>query len=170
MPKEKDKKSEEPIKVTDKRMFTPDGDIRDEYKREVTADPGSRRAREEPASAPPSQQPQPSPQATQRPAQQESGPQTDRRRRVRDQAENPGTPFSNFVESLILNAYMSLGMLRSPYQPEVAIDVASARQMIDIIAMLQEKTKGNLTEEEEGFLAKHLADVKLAFVQRTKTV
>ena len=49
-------------------------------------------------------------------------------------------------------------------------ELAAARQMIDILTMLQEKTAGNLTEEEEDFLTTHLGELKLAFVQRTKTI
>lgn len=87
-----------------------------------------------------------------------------------DKAANPGTPFSNFVEPLIAQAYMSLGMLSNPYQPQTKIDVASARQMIDILTLLQEKTLGNLTPDEEDFLTTHLGELKLAYVKRTKSL
>jgi hypothetical protein len=65
---------------------------------------------------------------------------------------------------------MSLGMLRNPYQSEPTVDAPAARQIIEIIAMLQQKTRGNLTPEEESFLTTHLGELKLAFVQITKTI
>ena len=89
---------------------------------------------------------------------------------MKDKAENPGTPFTNFVEPLIAQGYMSLGMLRDPYRPQAKTDPAAARQMIEILTLLRDKTKGNLTEDEEDFLETHLGELKLAFVQRTKTI
>jgi hypothetical protein len=67
---------------------------------------------------------------------------------------------------------MTLGMLPNPYQPQAParVDAAAARQLIDIITMLQAKTSGNLTIEEDDFLTTHLGELKLAFVKRTKSV
>ena len=89
---------------------------------------------------------------------------------MKDKATNPDSPFTNFIEPLIAQAYMSLGMLRNPYQPQTKIDPSAARQMIDILTLLQEKTAGNLTPDEDDFLQTHLAELKLAYVQRTKSV
>ena len=87
-----------------------------------------------------------------------------------DKATNPGSPFTNFIEPLIAQGYMSLGMLRNPYQPQSKIDVGAARQMIEILTLLKDKTKGNLTPDEDDFLDTHLGELKLAFVQRTKSI
>ena len=92
------------------------------------------------------------------------------KRSISDRAGSPETPFANFIEPLIAQAYMSLGMLRSPYQPQAKIDPGAARQMIDILILLQEKTAGNLAPEEEDFLTTHLGELKLAYVQRTKSI
>ena len=89
---------------------------------------------------------------------------------MKDKAANPQTPFTDFIEPLIAQAYMSLGMLRNPYQPQAKIDVGAARQMIEILTLLKEKTKGNLDPDEDDFLNTHLGELKLAFVQRTKTI
>ena len=93
-----------------------------------------------------------------------------RRRSIADKAVNPETPFTNFIEPLIAQGYMSLGMLRNPYQPQSKIDVNAARQMIDILTLLKEKTENNLTADEEDFLDTHLGELKLAYVQRTKSL
>lgn len=162
----------EQIKVTDKRIFTSDGEIREEFRGEIKpADPSVRS--EKPAQKPAETKPE----ATQpRVAQPGLDPDRraagagDRRRTVAERAANPGTPFTNFLEGLIAQAYISLGMLPNPYQQQAKPDVGSARQMIDILSLLQEKTAGNLTPEEEDFLSTYLGELKLAFVKITKNL
>ncbi len=157
-----DKQTPKELKVTDKRIFTPDGDIREEFKTDIKpADPQVAKA-SEPVSPP---------KPAERSAEQtQERREEERRRTIADKATNPGTPFTNFIEPLIAQAYMSLGMLRNPYQPQPKIDVAAARQMIEILNLLQEKTANNLTPDEEDFLATHIGELKLAFVQRTKSI
>src|SRR5206468_1701126 len=84
----------------------------------------------------------PAPKVQTAPPRNEQGPPPggERRRTLADKAQNPGTAFTDFVEPLIAQAYMSLGMLRNPYQPKPTIDVGAARQMIEIMTMLNEKT------------------------------
>ena len=164
MPKENQPQKEQ-IKVTDKRIFTADGDIREEFRKEIKpADPASK-----PAEAPPP--PRAAEAKAPPPKQTETQPgNQDRRKTLGDKATNPGTPFTNFLEQLIAQGYMSLGMLPNPYQAQARVDVAAARQMIDILGLLQEKTVNNLTPDEEDFLATHLGELKLAYVKRTKSI
>ncbi|HJT15866.1 MAG TPA: DUF1844 domain-containing protein [Thermoanaerobaculia bacterium] len=171
MPKETPPQKEQ-IKVTDKRIFTPEGDIREEFRKDIR--PVEPSFKPEPA-PPPQEKPAPAPRAAQQHEERRTrseGPPAggERRRTVADKAQNPGTPFTNFLESLIVQAYMSLGMLRNPYQAKPMLDVEAARQMIEILTMLKDKTAGNLSQEEEDFLEAHLGELKLAFVQRTKTI
>jgi hypothetical protein len=161
--------SKEQIKVTDKRIFTPQGDIREEFRKEIKpADPNLKPAPPLPPPAAEKGAPKPQQQSATRLAGPPPG--GERRRTLADKAQNPGTAFTDFVEPLIAQAYMSLGMLRNPYQPKQAIDTTAARQMIEILGMLKEKTAGNLTPDEEDFLSTHLGELKLAFVQRTKSL
>ena len=162
----KDKQAPKELKVTDKRIFTPDGDIREEFKQDINpAEPQTMRAAEPEPTATASPKPEPAEQR------QEQKPVAEERRRtLADKAANPSTPFTNFIEPLIAQAYMSLGMLRNPYQPQAKIDVAAARQMIEILTLLKDKTKGNLDPDEDDFLDTHLGELKLAFVQRTKSI
>ena len=150
----------EQIKVTDKRIFTSEGEIREEFRREIK--PSDPNIRPEPAPPPAQTKAEPAPAGP--------PPGGERRRTLADKAQNPGTGFTNFVEPLIAQAYMSLGMLRNPYQPKPAVDPEAARQMIDILIMLQEKTAGNLDDDEKDFLDTHTGELKLAFVQRTKSI
>ena len=168
MPEEKQRQKDQ-IKVTDKRIFTAEGEIREEFRDEIRPVEPSFTPAPRPSEAPekPSAQP-----AEERRVADEGPPdgQHDRRRTIQDKAQNPGTPFTDFVEPLIAQAYMSLGMLRNPYSPKPTIDPGAARQMIEIITMLKDKTAGNLTPDEHDFLDTHLGELKLAFVQRTKTL
>ncbi|HEY0156028.1 MAG TPA: DUF1844 domain-containing protein [Thermoanaerobaculia bacterium] len=169
MPNEKQPKE---LKVTDKRIFTPDGDIREEFQKEIR--PAEPQAQQQPKAAEPPpeprEDPRPEPRAERRQHDEPRAPGEDRRRTIADKATNPGTPFTNFIEPLIAQGYMSLGMLRNPYQPQSKIDTAAARQMIEILTLLREKTRNNLEPDEEEFLETHLGELKLAFVQRTKTI
>lgn len=159
MPKETQRQKEH-LKVTDKRIFTADGEIREEFRDQIkpSAPPAERPAE---AAPPPKTEPRP---------QQRAEPQNDRRRSVAEKAASPGTPFSNFIEPLIAQGYMSLGMLPNPYAPQTKPDVAAAKQMIDILTLLQEKTAGNLTPDEDDFLSTHIGELKLAYVKRTKSI
>jgi hypothetical protein len=165
LPKDEKQPQKDQIKVTDKRIFTPEGDLREEFRGHI--EPAEPNFTPEP---PPEKPAEKKPLVEKRIRDEGSPTGQERRRTLKDKAENPGTPFSNFVEPLIAQAYMSLGMLRNPYQPQAKIDPASARQMIDIIQLLHEKTAGNLTPEEEDFLDTHLGELKLAYVQRTKSI
>ncbi|HYR27439.1 MAG TPA: DUF1844 domain-containing protein [Thermoanaerobaculia bacterium] len=177
MPKEKQAPKE--LKVTDKRIFTPEGEIREEFRQEINpAEPQVARAepqtdRSEPQTTnaePPPAEPANEPVKPAERRQEQKPVQEERRRSIADKAANPNTPFTNFIEPLIAQAYMSLGMLRNPYQPQAKIDTAAARQMIEILTLLKEKTHGNLDPDEDDFLDTHLGELKLAFVQRTKTI
>jgi hypothetical protein len=161
------------IKVTDKRIFTAEGEIREEFRQEVTpVDPATVKTVET-STAPETAGPATTPPT---PADQRQAPGAEpsagerRNKSVADKALNPGTPFADFIEPLIAQAYMSLGMLRNPYEPKPKIDAGAARQMIEILTMLKEKTTGNLTADEDDFLSTHLGELKLAFVQRTKSL
>lgn len=167
MPNEKPTPKE--LKVTDKRIFTPEGDIREEFQNEIR--PTEPLAAQ--SSAPPSEPPRP-PEAAEAPkpapAPEPPKPREERRRSLADKATSPGTPFANFIQSLVAQAYMFLGMLRDPRAPQPIFDAEAAHETIDILALLKEKTSGNLTPEEEDFFEAHLGDLKLAYVQRTKNI
>ena len=162
----KDAKPKE-LKVTDKRIFTPEGEIREEFRGEIKpAEPQAAA----PAPAPAAEKAKENPPADRREKNVGPPPGGERRKTMAERAENPGTPFSDFVQQLIAQAYMFLGMLRSPHAPKPEVDTIAAREMIEILTMLKEKTAGNLTPEEDDFLSTHLGELKLAFVQRTKTI
>jgi len=159
------------IKVTDKRIFTAEGEIREEFKQEIKpGDPFAAKPAEKPAEKPAAPA-EAKPGERRQTANPEPPPGGERRNKsIADKAQNPGTPFADFVEPLIAQAYVSLGMLRDPYGQKPKIDAGAARQMIEILTMLKDKTAGNLTPDEDDFLSTHLGELKLAFVQRTKSL
>ncbi|HVY47560.1 MAG TPA: DUF1844 domain-containing protein [Minicystis sp.] len=81
--------------------------------------------------------------------------------------ELPTLDFSTFVLGIIGTAYVHLGDAPNPDgKPEK--NLALARQDIDLLGVLQEKTKGNLTGEEERLLDHALYDLRMRFVEVSK--
>jgi len=161
------------LKVTDKRIFTSEGEIKEEFRNDIHPSDPAVAVAPSPEPAPQAEQksePKAEPKPESKAAPKAKPAEPKERRSTSDRAGSPETPFANFVEPLIAQAYMSLGMLRNPYQPQAKADPAAARQMIEILNLLQEKTAGNLTPEEEDFLTTHLGELKLAYVQRTKSI
>lgn len=76
--------------------------------------------------------------------------------------------FGTFVLSLGSSALVHLGEMHHPEATEAKENLAMARQVIDLLAMLEEKTKGNLTDEESRFLRDLLADLRLKFVEKSR--
>jgi hypothetical protein len=87
---------------------------------------------------------------------------------VTDQARKGPIDFYTFVLSLGSSAFVHLGDAPHPETGAPgAPDLFLAKQTIDILAMLREKTKGNLTPEEERFLDSLLTDLRIRFVERS---
>lgn len=76
--------------------------------------------------------------------------------------------FTTFVLSMGSSALVHLGDMSHPEAGQVAENLMLARQTIDILAMIEEKTRGNLTAEEARFLRDLLADLRLRFVERSR--
>jgi Domain of unknown function (DUF1844) len=80
----------------------------------------------------------------------------------------PRIDFATFVLSLNHSTLVHLGVTANPETGGVERDVPLARQTIDLIAMLEEKTKGNLTGDEERLLGQILFDLRIRFVELSK--
>jgi hypothetical protein len=72
--------------------------------------------------------------------------------------------FSTFVMGLSTQALMHLGEIAEPGQPH-APDLPAAKQMIDLLGILREKTTGNLDADEEQLLASMLYDLRMRYVE-----
>ena len=73
--------------------------------------------------------------------------------------------FNSLIFSLSSSALLHLGDIADPQSGEKRKDIPLAKHTIDTIAMLQEKTQGNLTEEEEKFLESILTDLRWRYVK-----
>jgi hypothetical protein len=82
-----------------------------------------------------------------------------------DGEEESQISFGSFVLSLATQALMQLGQLPAPDGMAIPVDPAAAQQTIDILAMLQVKSKGNLDAKEEGLLRDALHSLKVAFLR-----
>lgn len=81
--------------------------------------------------------------------------------------EEPPIDFGSFVLSLGTSAYVSLGKVDDPELRAEGEDrdLAAAKQVIDILKMLQDKTAGNLEPEEDRLLAGLIYELKMAYVE-----
>jgi len=87
------------------------------------------------------------------------------------EAPNPNelpVTFGTFVVSLASSAAFALGEAPHPESGQTQRDLPLAKQTIDLLALLQEKTRGNLNDEEQKLLEAVLYDLRLRFVQASK--
>jgi hypothetical protein len=177
--------------VTDRRKFTLDGALRDEapvaeHPEETPATPPGAAASEKvvtmPApqgtEAPPAETadadaPQFSAQETadQRAAYQESSRQLDDMlRKANPGMEATGTvTFEHIIQSFYISAMMAMGAGTEPGQ-KPRVDILGARQSIDMLALLLEKTKGNLSQKEEVTLQNVLFELRMMFLEITNAI
>ncbi len=77
----------------------------------------------------------------------------------------PKIDFSSFVLSLYSSGLVQLGKVEDPSTGKKSINLGLAKDTIDMIAMLEEKTQGNLTEEEKNLLSALLSEIRIAYVE-----
>lgn len=144
-----DHKQEEAFRVIDRRPFTAEGDLRKEVVEEE-----EREARREAA-----KHPAPPPEAA--PAVATPPP-----------AETPKRipAFENLVRMLGSNAAMVLGAYADPRTGQPMLDPEAARELIDMLDALHEKTKGNLAPEEDNLLLDLLGKLKMTYLEINQAV
>jgi hypothetical protein len=76
--------------------------------------------------------------------------------------------FEHLIMSLVTTAMVQLGMATRPGEIAAPPDLPAARDTIDLLGLLQEKTKGNLTQEEQQLLSGSLQELRLVFVEITR--
>jgi hypothetical protein len=77
----------------------------------------------------------------------------------------PEIDFTHFIFSLSTSALIQLGEIEDPFAKKLVKNLPLAKQTIDLIGMLKEKTKGNLTPEEEKITEYVLYDLRMRFVK-----
>ncbi len=94
-------------------------------------------------------------------AQSKGGPQS---------GEMPPASFQMLVGTIASQAVMGLGAVRDPKSGGVVVDLDAARFAIDLLGVIEEKSKGNLTDEETKELSQALAELRHRFVQVSDAV
>lgn len=77
----------------------------------------------------------------------------------------PKIDFSTFVLSINSSALVQLGLIEDPSTGQKTKNIALAKQTIDILGMLEEKTSGNLTDDEENILKSILYELRMLYVK-----
>jgi hypothetical protein len=77
----------------------------------------------------------------------------------------PEIDFTHFILSLSSSALIQLGEIQDPFTQKSAKNLPSAKQTIDLIGMLKDKTKGNLTPEEEKVIDYVLYDLRMRYIK-----
>ncbi len=72
--------------------------------------------------------------------------------------------FMGLCTSLVSQAWMQLGKIKNPMTDEINIDLNAASLTIDMLAMLKEKTKGNISEDEAKILDQSISELKMNYV------
>lgn len=140
-----EKKQEESFRVIDRRPFTTDGELRQEVVAEQERE-AQREAKKE-AAAPQAQAP------------------------VSEAKTPPAEPpkrspaFENLIRMIGSNGAMVLGAYTDPRTGQPVIDPDAARELIDMLDALREKTKGNLVPEEESLLLDLLGKLKMTYLE-----
>jgi hypothetical protein len=152
------------FKVTDRRLFNADGSPRDlpaEEKPETPVAVAPEAAASAPAVAETPATPEPEVSASaapESPAAEEEFTEED----LAD-ARDP-TSFVSFLMSIASNAASALGMMEHPVTHQRDVDVELGKHWIDVLGMLQKKTAGNLTPQENRMLEGLLADLRMQYV------
>ncbi len=105
----------------------------------------------------------PSDEADLPPAQDRTGPETGPR--TGDERAYGPLTFTSFIMSLSTSALIYLGQVPDPVSGNTITDLTGARQTIDLISLLKEKTAGNLTPDETAFIETILYDLRMLFVK-----
>lgn len=79
-----------------------------------------------------------------------------------------GLTFSGFVIGLAQQAFVSLGLVKDPQTSTVRKDLPQAKAMIDVLAMLRDKTRGNLDEVESRMMDEMLDELRLRYVRELR--
>ncbi len=83
------------------------------------------------------------------------------------QAPSPPVSFSSFVFSLGTSSLMLMGEQLDPQQPGPPVNLSQAKEIIDILSMLEEKTKNNLSSDEASVLGDMLYTLRMKYVSLT---
>src|SRR5579864_9387280 len=164
-------KKNESFTVTDRRLFTSAGELRkdapEEQEPPEPKPPATKGPEQETAGPPP---PSAAEQKQQADAYRQSSQEMDRQVEASGHsAKELEITFERFIASLYMTGMLQLGLMHEQGgQPQ--LDLIGARQTIDTLGMLSEKTKNNLTSKEQSFLQNALYELRMAYVEVTNAI
>ena len=167
-------KKQESFTVTDRRLFTSDGEVRPEATEEEVQTKTPEVAPVAPSAPEPLAEVPPPPSAAEQQQQADAYKKSSNELDTRVElsggsAKELEMTFERFLASLYMSAMLQLGLMREQGgQPR--IDIIGARQTIDTIGLIAEKTKGNLTAAEQNFLQNSLYELRMAYVEVTNAL
>jgi hypothetical protein len=159
-----DPKQEESFKVVDRRLFTEQGELRkevvDQERREEEA--AAKKAAGAAATAPPLDHAKDLPLKADRADAPAAEPPT------AAETHQPSRAFQMLVDFLTRNAAAMLGGMADPQTGHAFLDLEGAREIIDMIDVLREKTRGNLAKADDDLLMEVAGSLKLTFMEIAK--
>lgn len=180
-----EKKNDSGFTVTDRRLFTSDGELRSDAAEEVekpkseAASAPKEAAPKAPQSATPDtsaiDREMPSPptkaeQDAQAAAYKQSSQDLDKEVELSGHSmKDFEITFEKFLAQLYMTAMLQLGLMRQQAE-QPRVDIIGARLTIDTLSLIAEKTKGNLTAAEENFLQNSLYELRMAYVEVTNAI
>jgi hypothetical protein len=153
-------KQEETFKVVDRRLFTESGELRKEVVEQHN--------REEEAAKKAVPPPAPPQAARNTPGQSVVAPSPTNPDQPGANAIEPSRNFQMLVDFLTRNAAAMLGGMADPRTGQAFLDLEGAREIIDMLDALREKTRGNLATADEDLLIEVLGSLKLTFMEVSK--
>jgi hypothetical protein len=163
----------ESFTVTDRRLFTPEGNLRQDVAEQDEKSAGAQSPAASPAQVAASSEPQAptaSEQHQQAEAYKKSSDEMDRQAELNGiSAKDMEITFERFLASLYMTGMLQLGLMHEQGMPP-QVDLIGARQTIDTLALLSDKTKNNLTSKEANFLQNALYELRMAYVEVTNAI
>jgi len=153
------------FKVVDRRPFNPDGSPRELSEQEKAEAESAAQAAEVEKAAAQAMASEPAPPPAE-PTRQAAAAPSEEPHAHGDPLDDP-TSFLSLVMSLASNAAANLGMMPHPVTGETGVDLQTAKHWIDVLGMLEQKTKGNLDRQEAMTLENLLADLRMQYVSFT---
>jgi len=167
-------KKQDSFTVTDRRLFTSDGEVRKEASQEEVSTSSKPEAAPPPTANAKEREMPPMPSAAEQQKQadeyKKSAKELDTRVELSGHsAKELEMTFERFVASLYMTAMLQLGLMHEQ-GGEPRVDLIGARQTVDTLSMLADKTKSNLTSTEQNLLQNCLYELRMAYVEVTNAL
>jgi hypothetical protein len=140
--------NDETFRVVDRRLFTPEGELREEAREQIQQEEKEKAAKPAAGGKPGAATAAPPPPAA--------------------EAPQRSPAFEMLVDLVARNAVALLGGMADPRTGRPMVDLEGAREVVDMLDALREKTRGNLAPEEDHFLLEVIGSLKMSYLEMSK--